>query len=128
MIEVLVAALAAWMLGAGWYMAFSRPWIAASGVACDDSGKPVYTGPLPFVLSALAMLLVAGMMRHAFQMGGVDGLVKGLTSGLGLGAFVAAPWVVINHAYPGRKPVLWAIDGGYAVLGCGLIGAILGAM
>ena len=128
MISVLVAALGGWLLGAVWYMALSKPWLAASGVECDENGKPVNNGPMPFILSALAMILVAGMMRHAFAMAGVEGLVKGLTSGLGLGAFVAAPWVVINHAYPGRPAVLWAIDGGYAVLGCGVIGAILGVM
>lgn len=127
MIAVLVAALGGWLFGAGWYMALSKPWLAASGVECDANGNPVNTSILPYILSALAMLLVAGMMRHAFVMAGVDGLAKGLMSGLGLGAFVAAPWVVINHAYPGRPKVLWAIDGGYAVFGCGVIGAILGA-
>jgi hypothetical protein len=130
MISVIVAAFAGWLLGAGWYTAFSKPWLAHSGVTLDAEGKPVSSGPtwVPMAISFVAVLLVAGMMRHAFIMGGVDGLLKGLTSGLGLGAFIAAPWVVMNHAFPGRAPILWAIDGGYAVLGCGLIGAILGAM
>lgn len=126
MIAVLVAAVAAYALGAAWYMSLSRQWIAASGVAVDAAGKPVNGSPLPFILSAIAMLLVAGMMRHIFAMSGITGFGKGALSGLGIGAFIAFPWTMINYAYSGRPVALTAIDGGYAILGCTLIGAVLG--
>ena len=125
-ISVLVAAAAGYALGAAWYMTLSRQWIAASGVACDADGKPLNKSVTPFILSGIAMLLVAGMMRHIFGMAGVSGLGAGLVAGLGLGAFVAAPWVMINYAYAGRPRALTMIDGGYAVLGCGIIGSVLG--
>ncbi|VAV97561.1 hypothetical protein MNBD_ALPHA07-2091 [hydrothermal vent metagenome] len=36
-------------------------------------------------------LLVAGMMRHMFALGGIDSLAKGFVSGFGIGLFLATP-------------------------------------
>lgn len=71
-LSVLVAAAAAWLFGAAYYMTLSKQWITATGMPVDENGKPIGNGsPLPFVLSALAMILVAGMMRHIFAASGV---------------------------------------------------------
>ena len=122
--SVLAAALAGWVFGAVWYMALSKPWIAASGVKLGPNGKPL-GGALPFILSAIAMILVAGMMRHIFGMAGIDTPGKGITAGLGIGAFFITPRIMINNAYPGRPFKLTLIDGGYATFGCGIIGLVL---
>lgn len=125
LINVIAAAAAAYAFGAFWYMTLSRQWIAASGVACDADGKPANKSMIPFILSALAMLVVAGMMRHMFGMAGIDTVAEGLVSGLGLGAFIALPWIVINYAYADRPKALTYIDGGYAVIGSTIIGTVL---
>ena len=125
LINVIAAAVAAYSFGAFWYMTLSRQWIAASGVACDADGKPANKSMMPFILSALAMLVVAGMMRHMFGMAGIDTVAEGLVSGLGLGAFIALPWIVINYAYADRPKALTYIDGGYAVIGSTIIGTVL---
>ncbi|RUS59552.1 DUF1761 domain-containing protein [Pseudorhodobacter sp. E13] len=125
-LSVIVAAAASWVLGAAWYMTLSKPWMEAAGIAYDENGKPKGGGsPLPFVLSALCMLLVAGMMRHIFAGSGVDTVFKGLMGGLGIGLFFIAPWVMINNAYAMRPFKLTLIDGGYAVAGCAVIGVVL---
>jgi hypothetical protein len=72
------------------------------------------------------MILVAGMMRHMLAASGVDGPGKSLLSGLGVGAFFVAPWIAMDYAYSMRDRRLTWIDGGYAVLGCGAIGLVLG--
>ncbi len=125
-ISVLVAAAGSWVFGAIWYMALAKPWMAASGVEIDDTGRPRNgSSPLPFLLSAIAMVLVAGMMRHVFAMSGITSVGTGLVSGLGVGLFFIAPWVMINNAYAMRPFTLTLIDGGYAVFGCTIIGVIL---
>lgn len=124
-LSVIVAAAAGWIFGAIWYMTLSRQWIAASGVRIGANGRPEGGSPLPFVLSALAMLLVAGMMRHIFGMVGIATLGSGVISGLGIGLFFIAPWVMINNAYAMRPFRLTLIDGGYAVFGCAIMGAVL---
>lgn len=125
-LSVVLAAAASWVFGALWYMALSKPWLAASGIECDADGKPVNGGsPLPFILSALAMLVVAGFMRHIFAMAGIDSPAKALVAGLGVGLFFISPWTMINNAYGMRPFKLTLIDGGYATFGCALIGLVL---
>ena len=127
-LSVLAAAAASWVFGAIWYMTLSKPWLAAAGVECDETGKPTNTSPLPFLLSAICMVLVAGMMRHIFATSGIGSVGKGALTGLGIGLFFIAPWTMINNAYAGRPFALTLIDGGYAVCGCTIIGAILTLM
>lgn len=124
--SVIAAALAGYAFGAAWYMTLSKPWIEAAGIECDENGRPKGSGdPTPFILSAIAMLLVAGMMRHVFALSGIDTLGKGLAGGLGIGLFFISPWIMINNAYGGRPFKLTMIDSGYAIFGCAIIGAVL---
>ena len=125
-ISVLVAAAAAWVFGAIWYMALAKPWMEASGVTCDENGRPEGgNSPLPYVLSALAMVLVAGMMRHMLGMSGVIEIGKSALVGFGVGLFFISPWIMINNAYGGNPFKLTLIDSGYAVIGCTIIGGVL---
>ncbi|WP_368345091.1 DUF1761 domain-containing protein [Pelagovum sp. HNIBRBA483] len=126
LISVLVAAAASWVLGAVYYMALSKQWLEVSGIPRDAEGKIEGGGsPLPFILSAIAMILVAGMMRHIFAGAGIDTVGKGVLAGLGVGAFFITPWTMINNAYGFRPFKLTVIDSGYSILGCGLIGGVL---
>ena len=126
-IAVLVAALAGFGMGALWYMVLSRPWMEAAGIPMDEHGRPQGNGsPLPFVVSGIAMILVAGMMRHIFAMAGIASVDGGLVAGLGIGAFFITPWVAMNYAFAKRPLRLTLLDGGYALLGPGVIGLVLG--
>ena len=124
---VILATAAAWGLGAFWYGALAEPWMQASGVPRDDSGKPKGgQNPLMYVASFVMILAVAGMMRHIFASGGIDGIVKGLVSGGGIGLFVISPWIALNNMYGMRPVKLTLIDGGYATSGCAAMGLVLG--
>lgn len=125
-IAVIVAAIAGWAFGAAWYMTLSKPWVAAVNIDVDESGRPVNGTTLPYILSMVAMILVAGMMRHTFALSGIETFRKGLISGLGVGLFFIGPWIMINNAYGERPFKLTLIDGGYATFGCAIIGAVLG--
>ena len=127
-ISVIAAAVAGYAFGAAWYMALSKQWVAASGIEVDKNGQPANQSKTPFILAGIAMLLVAGMMRHTFAMSGIDTLTAGLVGGLGVGLFFISPWIMINNAYGDRPFNLTLIDGGYATFGCAVIGAILGLL
>lgn len=123
---VVIAAAGSWGFGAAWYMALSKPWIEASGIEVDENGRPTGgNNPTPFILSAICMILVAGLMRHIFAMSGIDTVGEGLSSGGAIGLFFIAPWTMINNAYGMRPFKLTLIDGGYAVIGCAIIGTVL---
>ncbi|MCA8869541.1 MAG: DUF1761 domain-containing protein [Rhodobacteraceae bacterium] len=119
---VIVAAIAAYAFGAVWYMLLGKQWMAAAGISPDSINR---SNPTPYILSFVAVLLVAGMMRHAFTQAGIGTAGTGLIAGFGLGAFIAAPWTITNYAYAGRPPSLMLIDGVYTVVGCSIIGLVL---
>ncbi|QDC08035.1 DUF1761 domain-containing protein [Oceanicola sp. D3] len=127
MIAVLIAAIAGFAFGAVWYMTLSKPWLAASEIPVDETGAPAGGfSPVPFIISGVAMLLVAGMMRHILVMSGIEGALKSALVGLGIGLFMITPWVAMNYAYARRKRELTLLDGGYSVLGPTVIGLVLG--
>jgi hypothetical protein len=125
-VSVLAAAAGSWVFGAVWYMALSKPWMAAAGLKIGANGRPEGgSSPMPFVLSAICMVLVAGLMRHVMAMAQLTTVVQGVMTGFGVGAFFIAPWIMINNAYAMRPFRLTLIDGGYAVIGCTIIGVVL---
>ncbi len=127
LVSILAAAAAAYAFGAIWYMALAKPWMAAAGLSQDSiRGPDGKQSPMPFVISAIAVFLVAGMMRHIFDMSDISGLTGGALSGLGVGVFLVFPWIMTNYAYGMRPRNLTLIDGGYAIIGNTLIGLVLG--
>lgn len=129
LLSVLLAAAAAYAFGAIWYMALAKPWMAAADLT-DEMMKNGRDGQgsssMPFIISGISVILVAGMMRHIFAAAGIDGAGKGLLSGLGLGLFMVTPWIVTNYGFSMRKKALILIDGAYATVGCAIIGLVLG--
>jgi hypothetical protein len=73
-------------------------------------------------------VIVAGMMRHIFSLSGIDTFGGGLMGGFGLGLFIATPWIATNYGFAGRPKELTLIDGGYATIGCTIMGIVLGVL
>lgn len=128
---VLAAAVAAWLLGAVYYMALAQRWMAAHGWASKEAmlgpaGKP---SPVPFVLSFVAELIMAwvlaGLIGHLGpgQVTLRNGIVSGFFAWLG---FVATT-LAVNNAYGRRTLNLTLIDAGHWLAVLLLQGAIIGA-
>lgn len=124
-INVIAAAVGAFVWGAIWYGVLGNQWMAASGVPVKD-GKPAnQSNPINYIVALLACIVVAGMMRHVFAGGGVEGLGRGAIYGAGLGLFIACPWLVTCYGFADRPRSLALIDSGYVIGGCAAIGLIL---
>jgi hypothetical protein len=125
-LNVISAGFAAFAFGAVWYIAMSKPWIAAAEIRLGPDGRPANANDkAPFAIGLIGMILAAGMMRHMFSTAGVDSAVEGLTAGFGIGAFSVLPWVAMNYAFGQRKFMLTLIDGVNIVVGSGLMGLVL---
>lgn len=123
---VIMAAVANFAFGAFWYMSLAKPWMAASGVALNEDGQPANrSDPIPYITSFIAAIIVAGMMRHVFALSGIDTFSKGAVSGFGIGLFLVTPWIATFYGFGGKPRALTFIDGGYATIGCTVIGAVL---
>ena len=125
LLSVIIAAVACFAVGAGYYMALSKPWMEAADIKVGEDGQPLNNSPMPYIVSFVCIVLVAGMMRHTFALSGIETAGKGLISGLGVGLFFIAPWIFINTGYSDRPWKLAIIDSGYAAIGCAVIGLVL---
>jgi len=122
-LAVVVAAVAGFLLGWGWYMAFGKVWKDALGRQEGDR-KPT---PTPFILAGLGSLLMAWMLA------GLMGHLANVTvrGGLITAFFVWAGFVltttVVNQQFHGSKPLVTIIDAGHWLAVLLLMGAIIGA-
>lgn len=97
-LSVIAAAAAAFALGAAYYGTLAKPWVEASGVEVDESGKPKGgQSPMIFAMAFVLQLIVAGMMRHVFSLSGIESLSAGLVGGVGIGLFFISPWIALNN-------------------------------
>ena len=126
-LAILIAAIAAFGWGAGYYTTLSRQWLAAVGLTKEQMQS---RSPTPFIISFVALLIMAwvlaGMLGHLGP--GQVTLKNGIISALFLWLGFIATTVFVNNAYPGRKYSLSLIDSIHW-LGVAVIqGAVIGAM
>ena len=126
-LAVIIAALAAFGLGAVWYMVLAKPWVRATGKTEAELKKEGSGKALPFIICLLALLVMAWMLA------GLMGHIGNITvrGGMISGAFVWTGFVIttmgVNHTFGGQKPMLTLIDGGYWLAVLVLMGAVIGA-
>ena len=131
-LAILIAAVAAWLAGAAWYMALGKTWMAALGMTAEqmEECKKQPHSYLPFVYAFVAALVMAwvlaGLIGHlgAGQVTLRNGIISGAFCWLG---FVITT-MLVNNSFARRNARLLLIDGGYWLLVLLLIGAIIGAM
>jgi Protein of unknown function (DUF1761) len=130
-LAILVAAVAAWIAGAGWYMALAKPWTAAIGVSPErmHAMRDEPGAYLPFVYAFLAELIMAwvlaGVLAHLGpgQVTLRNGIISGALCWLG---FVMTT-MLVNNSFGRRDRRLLLIDGGHWLLVLLVMGAIIGA-
>jgi Protein of unknown function (DUF1761) len=121
---LLVSALFLWFLGAAWYSPalFAKPWMAALGIAPDHPKKGLALG---MVTSLIGDLFVAFILLHFILWSGASTWVMGAFVGficwLGFFAAIQLP----QGIYESRPFRLFAINGGYWLIGLLFIGALL---
>jgi hypothetical protein len=124
-LAVVVAAVAGFMLGAGWYTVLGNVWMAGLGKTKEDCDKR--PSPIPFIIAAVSCLIMAymlaGLMGHLANVTVRGGLIAAFFVWVG---FVLTT-VATNHAFEGMKPVVTAIDAGHWLAVLLLMGAIIGA-
>lgn len=119
-VAVVVAAVAHWIFGALWYGMLSSQWVAAVGKHAAQSD------PMPYIISIIALIVVAYAFGDLFRRIGINTLASGAKTGAVIGIAIVAAYLAVNYAYQARPLALWVIDGGYAVIGAAIIGAVIG--
>ena len=123
---ILAAAVAAFIFGAIWYTALGKHWQLAQGLdpeACKGRKMPLAPLAICFVGELVMAFALFLMLEHL----SVVGWMWGAHAGALVGAGIILPTVVINNAFPGRKPALSVIDGAHWIIVAAIEGAVLGA-
>lgn len=131
-LAILIAAVAAWIAGAAWYMSLGKTWMAAQGMTAAEieACKTERPSMLPFIYAFVAALVMAwvlaGLIGHlgAGQVTLRNGVISGAFCWLG---FVITT-MLVNNSFARRDARLLLIDGGHWLVVLLLIGAIIGAM
>ena len=130
-LAIFAAAIGAWIFGAVYYTALSKPWLAAVGMTAADmkrQSENKVRAVAPFVMSFVAEIImawvIAGVLGHLGP--GQVTMRNGVISALFLWFGFVLTTVAVNNAYPGRKVMLTVIDAGHWLGVMLLIGAIVG--
>jgi len=125
-LAVVVAAIAGFALGWGWYTVFGKAWMAALGKSKEDCDKEKQS-PTPLIIAGVSCFLMAwmlaGLMGHLSDVTVKGGVVSAIFVWIG---FVLTT-VATNHAFEGMRPIVTAIDAGHWLAVLVLMGAIIGA-
>lgn len=124
-LAVIIAGIAAFGFGAIWYTVMASQWMSVSGVPIKDGQPANQSNPVPYVVGLISCIIVAGMTRHIFALGGIDTVGEGIVSGFGLGLFIVVPWIATCYGFAARSAKLTMIDAVYATGGCTVIGLVL---
>ncbi len=131
-LAIVVAAVAAWLAGAGWYMVFGKTWMAAIGTTPEKMqemrGQP--GAFLPFIYAFVAELVMAwalaGILGHLGP--GQVTVRNGAISALFLWLGFVIPTMLVNNSFAHRDWRLMLIDGGHWLVVLVLMGVIIGAI
>jgi uncharacterized protein DUF1761 len=129
-LAILVAAIAGFAFGAAWYTALSKQWLAARGLSEADVKGQAGPSLLPFIISIIALLVMAWMLSGVLVHLALGGMVMSVRTGAIAGFLLWLGFVItttaVNYAFHGQRPMVTLIDGAHW-LGVLLIqGAILG--
>jgi hypothetical protein len=127
-LSVIIAAIASMALGAVWYGALAKPWMAAAGLTMDDikgnTGKPKSSAAYPVAM--LSKLVMAFCFARLLAL--VDAV--SVSNGIALALFLWIGFVItslsVGHRFQLRPWSLTLIDGGYWLAVLLVMGIVIG--
>jgi len=125
-LAVIAAAIAHFVLGALWFSGMKDAWLAGTGKTEQEllqQGSPAMAYSIAFVCNLIMALVLAKVIAASGRWSATGGMRVGLVLGFGL-AFTA---IITELVFEARPPQFMLIAGGYPVVGCIFMGAILGA-
>jgi type IV secretory pathway VirB2 component (pilin) len=125
--QLAVAAAAAllWVFGAVWYTALSAPWLAAIGRTEQQVQR---YGAAPFAVALVLCWLVCYGIANMLSFNPVHSGAHGARLGAFLGVCIFGAMSLMQILFSGENLSLFAIDGGYGIIGMALSGALIGWM
>jgi len=127
-VEILIGAVAAFLLGVLWYtVLFGKIWQAETGLTDEQAqSNMLLTHGLSFLMMCIMCVpinFVINMHEPAEQT-----FVHGSFHGFLFAILLAVPAVAINYLYQRKSIKLFLIDGSYTMAFCALAGGVIAAL
>ena len=128
-LAIIVGVVINQILGATWYRAWAKPWMADVGLTMEDmeamKGTPMQW--LPYVIAIVSALVFTFVLALLIQGLEANNAVEGLLLGLlvSVGAVVTA--YATTYSFESRSLRLFLINSGYPIISYAIIGLLLAA-
>ena len=131
-LAVIIAAVVAWLVSAGWYMSLGRVYQAALGKTPEQCKEEMKRPGafLPFIYAFLANIIIAWMLAGVLgHLGPGEVTVKnGVISAAFLWFGFILTTMVVNFNFSGRDKRVLLIDVGNWLIVLVVMGAVIGAI
>lgn len=124
-LEILIAGIAAFLLGFAWYTAlFGKMWQAETGITNEQAQQNM---ALTHGTAFLMMLIMAYGISFIVHLHSLEeqNFLHGAFHGAMMSGLFALPATAINYAYQKKSLKLYLIDAGYLLAFSGLMGGVL---
>ena len=122
-LAVIVATIAGFAVGAVWYTALGKQWMAAIGKTRDQ----LNAGPQPYIIGVIVELVMAYFLALVTSnLFGSVTVASGLMAGAHMWLGFIMPPMILNHRYQNMPWRLTALDGGHLLLVLLVQGLVIG--
>ena len=127
-LPVLIAAVAAFLIGALWYspVLFAKAWVRANGYTPEKLAAMQANAGRAYGGSFVAFLVMASILGLLLRHLGADSIADGAGWGFHAWLGFALPIGFTAHVYSDRPVAVFLIDAGYQLVYMTVMGAILG--
>lgn len=123
---ILLTGVADWLLGAVWFTVFSKQWQAGLRMPPEELQQYMaHPNYWPYLVALLCSLLMAYAIARLVASSATHSLFRGISAGLLVG-FAAALAMVTEMVFEARAASFILISAAYPLLGCILMGIIIG--
>ncbi len=128
-LPILVAALAAFLIGALWYspVLFAKAWVRANGYTPEKLAAMQANAGRAYAGSFVAFLVMASVLGLLLRHIGADSIADGAGWGFHAWLGFALPIGFTANLYSDKPAAAFLIDAGYQLVYMTVMGAILGS-
>lgn len=115
-------------MGAAWYGALGRPWIAEVGLTQEDMEAMKGTSRqwYPYVIAAGSALIFTFALALLMSAVGAEGILEGLFFGVMASVCFVLTAYATTYSFENRSLRLFLINSGYPLISYAVIGVLLG--
>jgi len=122
-----VSGVVYWLFQAGWFTVFSQAWQNGLRMSPEEiAAYRAHPNFVPYVIALVCNLVLAFIIARVLALGGVWGLIRGIRIGFLVGLVAALAMLTELH-FEQRSWQFIAVSAGAPLVGCALMGLMLGA-